>query len=161
MKSAIFDARSPLVEPHEMVDEGGEGIDSNFAPLRRFWRDPEVIGQFRSIRHNFTALFGHERAQPFQEIENSLRQLKTACTMLGRGEATLDATPDLYRRLRNDAFRPAEEDPLGETVDASVRRMETFCRNIIVPYQEAHGSPSLKSEDRPKAATIPSWRGRA
>jgi hypothetical protein len=99
-------AREPFVLAHEMAKK--EGIpdviaeDSSFAPERRLLGYQEFFGRFRSMKHEFAAIFGREAAKSLDElwririeinhaVDNMLRNKEVPEVSGSRGPSTLGA----------------------------------------------------------------------
>lgn len=68
----IVHARHPLVLAHEMQSEEGLSdelaTDADYAPAKRLFAEREHFSTLRSHRYAFAAVFGKDKAQPFQEL---------------------------------------------------------------------------------------------
>jgi len=134
-------AREPWVLPHETAKR--EGIadevasDANFVPERRLMEHQEFFGRFRSLKHEFAAVFGKEAAQPFDDLWRIRIDINHAVdSMLTNKEMGKSRAPDDIKEWRDwyyTAFRNPDEDKdaVAKRINAQVVAMEAACRPAI------------------------------
>ncbi|HEY7247636.1 MAG TPA: hypothetical protein VH678_27510 [Xanthobacteraceae bacterium] len=134
-------AREPWVLPHEVAKQ--EGVpdeiaeNSSYVPERRLLEHQEFFARFRSLKHEFAAVFGKNAAKPFDELWRIRIDINHAVdNMLRNKELGKSRDPEdinLWREWYRVAFRDPIEanDELLKRVNAQVTAVEEICRPAI------------------------------
>jgi hypothetical protein len=141
MAEIIKGAREPFVGLHETAKRNGlpdhVTQDSNFVPERRLLEHQELFGRFRSLRHEFAAVFGSDKAKPFDELWRIRVEINHAVdNMLRNREMGQSRRPEDIKQWQEwyrTAFRHPDEskDEIAKRISSMVAGVEETCRPAI------------------------------
>lgn len=142
MREIIKAVRAPLIEGWEMkpAEDASSSICQSpyHAILNRLSRHSDNIGAFFSKKHIFSATFGPEYEDAWNDINGVLIKINVAADMLisneGRRVTRDDPSAELYLDLRHVLARTREDDEIEALVDAATVKIEKVCRPIIGRY---------------------------
>ncbi len=106
----------------------------------RYRQYSELFGKLRSTRYRFMALIGREEAEPFDEVNLTVRKILAAANSLARlwaDDVPMDAAQADRAQARRDRFEgifwdgAEDEDLINLEVQATITKIEKTCRSII------------------------------
>jgi hypothetical protein len=134
-------ARVPWVMNHETGKQDGipETVtqNSNYVPERRLLEHHEFFSRFRSLKHEYAAVFGRDAAKPFDELWKLRLDVNHAVyAMLRNAELGNSRDPDdikLWKEWYRTAFRDPVEanDGMLKAIAAQVETVEKTCRAAV------------------------------
>jgi len=125
--------------PSYETEEEKRARDTAYVIYHRYESKRELFSSLFALRYRFRAYFGDERAKPFEELDNVVRDVLLAARML----------PDLWIRARSNPpaadhnservsnleskiwWSDLQNDKIEQELDRVVRDMEISCRAVI------------------------------
>lgn len=141
MADILRSAREPWVMPHEVSKKVGIPDEvaekTNFAPERRLLGHQEFFARFRSLKHEYAAVFAADAAKAFDALWRVRTDINHAVfSMLehrdmGNSRDTEDKK--LWDEWYHTAFHHADEskDEFGKRIAEQVEAVESVCRPAI------------------------------
>jgi hypothetical protein len=134
-------SREPWVLPHETAKLDGipdeVSQNSNYVPERRLLEHQEFFARFRSLKHEYGAVFGKDAAKPFEELWRIRIDINHGVDdMLRNKEMGQSRDPDdikEWREMYRIAFRDPDEtkDEIAKRIATEVAAVEAICRPAI------------------------------
>jgi hypothetical protein len=134
-------ARDPWVMNHETRKQDGvpETVtqNSNYVPERRLLEHQEFFSRFRSLKHEYAAVFGRDAAKPFDELWKLRLDVNHAVdAMLTSAELGNSRDPDdikLWKEWYRTAFRDPVEanDGMLKSIAVQIEAVEKTCRAAV------------------------------
>lgn len=151
-KDRISAIRSPLgrsdegksrqTSPEESPEEK-DAFDRAYVVFERYQKHQETFNRLHMLRYRFMALFGREKAKPFDDINKIITKITTAAGILGHYWARLSKThlPMNEKKYENlikqiEKYRSViwlgfEPDPIAPKVDKLIEEIEKTCEPIL------------------------------
>lgn len=122
--------------------EEKECLDQAYVVFERYQQNQEVFNKLHSLRYRFMALFGRDKAEPFDELRRILNEIFTSAQMLGRLWYRVQnrrLPPEQDKKIirmieKHEAVfwsGPDETDPIRPRLEKTVADIESICSEII------------------------------
>jgi hypothetical protein len=141
MAEILRSAREPFVLVHEMTPKEGVPAeiaqDANFAPERRLLEQQQFFAKFRSVKHEFAAVFGKEAAAPFDDLWRVRIEINHAVDFMLRSKEVRSSRDPQDRELWESMYRTAfrhpktDQDKIEPRIQAQIQAIEATCRPAI------------------------------
>jgi hypothetical protein len=91
-----------------------------------------VFSRLRALRYRFMAVFGKEKAVPFERFGGLLAKLRVTARMLTRSAAArYTGAQDHVEKLRDILWGGFDDDPIATEMDGIVRDIESTCEGVL------------------------------
>lgn len=136
------EGKTRQASPEETPDEK-QALDRAYVAVERYNTRKEVFNKLWAIRYRFMALFGRDKAGPFDELRAVVNELFVASELLGTyywqqrarndvsgvSEREFQEQEQKLRRVCCGSFGPNDE--VDQRVEIAVAEMERTCEEVL------------------------------
>ncbi|MCC6889908.1 MAG: hypothetical protein IT536_15365 [Hyphomicrobiales bacterium] len=141
MEEVLRQAREPFVMVHEMVERPGVpdhlATNADYAPEARLLEHQEFFARFRTLRHEYAAVFGREAAKAIDALWRVRLDINHAVFfMIQNKELKREGDEEdkkLWKEQYYTAFRhhKEDEDVVLKRIKDAVAEVEAACRPAV------------------------------
>lgn len=138
---------SVMQKPNESSEEFDARKKASIV-FARYNQNKELFNKIQSLRYRFMAQIGKEKAKPFDDLNNVIKEIVLSARQLARlwperHFANEEEKEKHYERVRKaeDVFWDTfdEDDPINPKVDKIISDIEGICRSVIMAKGTLHG----------------------
>lgn len=136
------EGKSRQASPDEKPEEK-EAFDRAHIVIERYQRNQETFNRIQTLRYRFMALFGRDKAKPFDNLNEIVIEIHGAAGVLGHHWVRLSKTyiredDKKYERLIKDIEKYEKviwlgfkSDPISPKVEKLIEEVEKTCEPIL------------------------------